>query len=139
MDVEKLLDKYFEGKTTCEEECRLRRFFNSGNVPGHLQIYVPMFACLEQENRKLAREPHPSRVRLMTRHIYRPLIGIAAATLLCIGMAKLLKPGSSVAASYVIIDGKRYTSQDIVQAKAQEALMNVSFTEGELDDWLLID
>ena len=30
-DIETLLNKYFEGETTCEEERRLRRFFAEGN------------------------------------------------------------------------------------------------------------
>ena len=35
-DIETLLNKYFEGETTCEEERRLRRFFAEGLVPEHL-------------------------------------------------------------------------------------------------------
>lgn len=31
-DIETLLNKYFEGETTCEEERRLRRFFAEGLV-----------------------------------------------------------------------------------------------------------
>ena len=38
-DIETLLNKYFEGETTCEEERRLRRFFAEGLVPEHLEVY----------------------------------------------------------------------------------------------------
>ena len=31
-DIETLLNKYFEGETTCEEERRLRRFFAEGGI-----------------------------------------------------------------------------------------------------------
>ena len=41
-DIETLLNKYFEGETTCEEERRLRRFFAEGLVPEHLEVYRPI-------------------------------------------------------------------------------------------------
>ena len=40
-DIETLLNKYFEGATTCEEERRLRRFFAEGLIPEHLEVYRP--------------------------------------------------------------------------------------------------
>lgn len=52
MNIEELLNKYFEGETTCEEERELRRFFTRGIVPEHLQIYRPMFGFLNEENRQ---------------------------------------------------------------------------------------
>lgn len=53
-DIETLLNKYFEGATTCEEERRLRRFFAEGLVPEHLEVYRPMFAFFEAEQKELA-------------------------------------------------------------------------------------
>ena len=53
-DIETLLNKYFEGETTCEEERRLRRFFAEGLVPEHLEVYRPMFAFFEAEQKELA-------------------------------------------------------------------------------------
>ena len=52
-DIETLLNKYFEGETTCEEERRLRRFFAEGLVPEHLEVYRPMFAFFEAEQKEL--------------------------------------------------------------------------------------
>jgi len=52
-DIETLLNKYFEGETTCEEERRLRRFFAEGLVPKHLEVYRPMFAFFEAEQKEL--------------------------------------------------------------------------------------
>ena len=52
MNIEELLNKYFEGETTCEEERELRRFFTRGIIPEHLQMYRPMFAFLHEENRQ---------------------------------------------------------------------------------------
>ena len=52
-DIETLLNKYFEGETTCEEERRLRRFFAEGLVPEHLEVYRPM----KQSRRNLRKSP----------------------------------------------------------------------------------
>ena len=49
MKIEELLEKYFDGQTTCEEERALRRFFASDQVPEHLEVYRPLFACINQE------------------------------------------------------------------------------------------
>ena len=44
-----LLEKYFDGQTTCEEERALRRFFASDQVPEHLEVSRPLIACINQE------------------------------------------------------------------------------------------
>ena len=36
MDIDELLNRYFEGETSSEEERELRAFFTSGNVPDRL-------------------------------------------------------------------------------------------------------
>ncbi|HET8855216.1 MAG TPA: hypothetical protein VFM60_04760 [Salinimicrobium sp.] len=41
--IEDLLEKYFDGETTLEEENMLREYFCSAKVAGHLRNYVPMF------------------------------------------------------------------------------------------------
>ena len=57
MKIDELLDKYFEGETSCEEERELRRFFTEKEVPEHLQTYRPLFAYLNREATSMA-APH---------------------------------------------------------------------------------
>ena len=33
MKIEELIDRYFEGQTSCDEERELRRFFTQENIP----------------------------------------------------------------------------------------------------------
>ena len=54
MKIDELLDKYFEGETSCEEERELRRFFTEEEVPEHLQTYRPLFAYLNREATSMA-------------------------------------------------------------------------------------
>ena len=49
MDIDELLNRYFEGETSSEEERELRAFFTSGNVPDRLAVYTPMFTYLEED------------------------------------------------------------------------------------------
>ena len=84
MKIEELLEKYFDGQTTCEEERALRRFFASDQVPEHLEVYRPLFACIDQEaetfretqKEEAAPATHPAGVRKPTR-LYRNLPGNA--------------------------------------------------------------
>ena len=105
MKTEKLLEKYFDGQTTCEEERALRRFFASDQVPEHLEVYRPLFACIDQEveafretqKEEAAPATHPAGVRKPTRlyRLYYLTTGIAAALLLCIGIAAPATPSST--------------------------------------------
>lgn len=45
--IEQLLEKYFEGETSLEEEEQLRIFFRREKIPGHLQSYTDQFRYLE--------------------------------------------------------------------------------------------
>lgn len=48
-EIEKLLEKYFEGETSLSEEKQLRDFFASGNVPGRLKNMEGYFTFLTAE------------------------------------------------------------------------------------------
>lgn len=42
-DIEKLLERYYEGETTIEEERELKRFFQNEHVPDHLKSHAAQF------------------------------------------------------------------------------------------------
>lgn len=50
--MKQLIDKYFEGKTTLEEEARLRNYFQSEEVDESLKPYQSFFRYLESEKEK---------------------------------------------------------------------------------------
>ena len=47
--IEQLLERYWEGETTLQEEAILRTFFNQENVPAGLMKYKSFFECGLQE------------------------------------------------------------------------------------------
>ncbi len=46
--IEKLLDHYFEGNSSTEDEKLLKDYFSSSNVPQHLKQYQPLFGYFEE-------------------------------------------------------------------------------------------
>ncbi|MBO9611639.1 MAG: HEAT repeat domain-containing protein [Dyadobacter sp.] len=55
LDIEKLLERYYDGETSLDEERALKQFFQSGDVPEHLQSHAAQFGYFAQ-----ARKEQPS-------------------------------------------------------------------------------
>ncbi len=141
MKIDELLNKYFEGETSCEEERELRRFFTEGNtIPEHLQMYRPLFACLDQEAKahqsllpKAGSEKAKPR-RLIPRRLYYTIGSIAAGLLLLLGIANLYQQVAVTPTDYVVINGKRYTDAKIIREQALSAFQDVSMSQEEVLD-----
>ncbi|HEY1054900.1 MAG TPA: HEAT repeat domain-containing protein, partial [Emticicia sp.] len=43
-EIEKLLEKYYEGETTLQEEKHIKEFFSKAEVPTQLQHHIAEFA-----------------------------------------------------------------------------------------------
>lgn len=132
-NVKKLLDKYFEGFTSCEEERQLRKLFTQGHVPEELRIYRPMFICFDEEIENAKPKIKTSiRHRLNTRYIW---IGIAASILIILGAGYngLLRQDTN----YVIINGEKYSDVHMAKQQAKEAFEAVSFSKEEVADELI--
>jgi hypothetical protein len=132
MNIEDLVNKYFEGETTCEEERELRRYFTSEDVPKGLQAYRPIFAYFEEE----AKQNKQSRTEGKNKNIKQRLIyafsGMAAGILLAIGIATLYQQYDTTPSNYVIIDGKKYTDASLVHQQAQAAFRDVSLSKDDV-------
>jgi len=136
MKIEELIDRYFEGQTSCEEERELRRFFTRESVPEHLQVYRPLFTCLEQEVQAFREEKSTAAAKIPSRRrrfIYM-ISGIAAGVLLLIGIAGTKQYLHVTPENYVIIDGKQYTDDNLVREQALAAFRDMRTTEDEVLD-----
>ena len=49
LDIQNLLERYFNGETSLNEEATLRSYFLSSNVAEELEAYKPLFVCYNQE------------------------------------------------------------------------------------------
>lgn len=146
MNMEHLLEKYFEGTTTCAEERQLRDFFLHGDVPEEWADYRPIFVCMQEEidgRRAAAADPVCEARSAGGRH---KLSRFRRLALWSTGMAAALAVGfllgrsgwmtSAEAENYVVINGVYSDDERLVREKAMEALENVSFDEEELRDML---
>ena len=138
-DIETLLNKYFE------EERRLRRFFAEGLVPEHLEVYRPMFAFFEAEQKELAEisgkgnaaempelAPFEKKTKTVRQYLTYSLSAAAAAILLLVGISGIYRHLSPAPANYVIIDGKEYTDVHLIREQAMVAFRDVSLSEEEV-------
>jgi hypothetical protein len=48
-EIQEMLDRYWEGETTLEEERSIKAYFNAGSVDQRLQQVAPMFQALREE------------------------------------------------------------------------------------------
>lgn len=126
MNIEELLNKYFEGETSCEEERKLRRFFTQGRVPEHLQAYRPMFTFFEEESKR------PKTHAPLRRRLLYAFSGIAAGVLIALAIDGLNRHFGAEPENYVIIDGKCYTDARLIHEQAREAFDDVRFSEDEV-------
>lgn len=140
MNIDELLNRYFEGETSAAEEQQLRRFFASNDVPEHLSAYKPMFAYFDEEiaaAKDMAQEvwkeiapeaPAEKRLLLRRKAVLYILSAVAACVLAVVGIGQLLNPTDPRFCSdnYVVINGRCYTDIHKVRSMAFDALQEVA-------------
>lgn len=134
MNIDELLNKYFEGETSCEEEHQLRTFFASENIPRRLLPYRAIFGYFSQE---IARQkPVKSRLPFSRNLLLYAMSGVAACVLLLVAWSLFgpTKHPCMCEGSYVIVDGKCYTDAHMAQFYARAALDEVSTSTEEVFD-----
>lgn len=145
MNIETLIERYFDGQTSCEEERLLRQYFNSDNVAQHLKMYRPLFAYIQKEidahngaetHREDETKTENSRVvakQLSYRNRFLfALCGVAAGLLLIISIKSYEHSLPATTGNFVIIDGKKYTDENMVREQALAAFRSMQTTEEEV-------
>lgn len=95
-EINQLIEKYFEGETTLQEEQSLKNYFNSADVDERLVEYQPMFQFFTNQQQLILDKQFETELMDMIangqnrRSILRPLnswvIRIAAAVVLALGV-----------------------------------------------------
>jgi len=80
-NIEKILEKYLEAKTTIAEEKELRNYFSSSNVPAHLEQYKHLFQYFTIAKNETSSKSVPLKPRKKS---YKWLT-VAASLILAIG------------------------------------------------------
>lgn len=140
-DISQLVERFFDGETTLDEERRLYRFFASGDVPGELAAYTEMFrdlgaadeecggdSVLENIVGERERRPLFARLDLRLSKARRIVACAAAAVLLAFGLFLVSdlrerdRLASLYGGSYMIVDGKRIDDLKRIRPQIEHAL-----------------
>ena len=92
-EIEKLLDKYFAGKTSVQDENELKKYFHQNDIPDKLKIYKELFnfydneKILEINNRQFDERvvENIRKQRQSNKSFYYRIIAVAATLLLVFG------------------------------------------------------
>lgn len=113
--VDFILEKYFEGETSVEEEQRLKTYFNSGEVLDSHKEYGPLFNYYSKAQTEVL-EKSISLHKAKTLHILRrTMIGIAAGLAILLGSVFVMD-------TYRDQQGANEVALSIEEAEAEEAL-----------------
>lgn len=131
-----LIERYFDGTTTASEERELARYFRQAgdNIPDE---WVPIRAMMAyaDEERAAVDAPDTTGVRTARTAVMRRrrLIPAVAALLAaaCVAGVLLLTGTHGGSDGYAVIDGKVYTSRQVVEREAVEALRMVSADDSD--------
>jgi hypothetical protein len=127
-DIEGLLERFFEGKTSNAEEKELYVFFNRKDVPEHLSSYKPLFGYFESG---LAEEVHRSETGSSKKPVTvrRRLLSMAisaAAVLLLLLIYPLFINRSADSdpfeGSYIVRNGVRIDNLDEIRPELELTL-----------------
>lgn len=127
-DIDNILNKYFEGETSLDEEKLLRQYFNSNEVDEEHLMYAPIFQYFAEEKQETVTISKPKKKDKLT--LWTAIAACAAILLIVI---LTIRPISYFEdGSYVYIDGKKYNDIEEVNIQALNALMIIE-DEGDED------
>lgn len=120
-DIDNILEKYFDGESSVEEEQSLIHYFQSESVSEEHVKYVPIFQHFAKE-----KEVNKSVKRTETFKLTRLYLAIAscAALLLGIVMYMQLAPSNDMK-SIVYVDGKRIHNKEIFKAEVLNTIISI--------------
>ncbi|MBK8492381.1 MAG: hypothetical protein IPL49_16215 [Saprospirales bacterium] len=125
-DIQKLLDKYFEGETSLEEEASLKRYFQGKDVDPSFRAFQPLFQFLESEREASLSPSFETRIltqiqaenRLRMRRITIYIARVAAIAVMIIGIVVLF-PKQPHMNDSIAINWAQYEPQTDEEAMAE--------------------
>ena len=131
-NIDHILEKYFEGETSLDEEKLLRQYFQSNRVEAKHLIYAPIFGYMAQENTRLTALPSADRPTKPRRLALWASAAACAAMLL--GALYFVVPQADTSnISYVYVDGKKQKDAEQINAQALYSLMAIEEDDADND------
>jgi len=142
-DIQHLIDKYFDGESSAEEEKILRRYFTQEDLPEELKVYASLFRFLDDEATALAilneirsEEKRPARRRLLSLRNLRTIAAVAATLLIAVLLLTRPDRKPALTGSYVWVDGKQITDPATVRKYAEASFGKIQPESDIIEDQL---
>ncbi|MDR0824258.1 MAG: hypothetical protein LBN74_04140 [Prevotella sp.] len=122
-NIDKLLEKYFEGETTLKEESILRSYFRQTDIEERYKLYAPMFNFFAEE-----RNGNENATEKKRKKIPLYVWAAIAASLLLVVCLKSFYHTSVIEGekTLVYIDGKEITDSRTINLEALNSIQNIS-------------
>ena len=140
--IEELVDLFFEGQTTNEEERELYTFFLNEDIPEHLLPYRQVFAFFEtgikEEFNHQTEEPENSQLTHKKRITIWASVAASLLLLISFGIYHFTreKEFNPYEGSYIIRNGVKITDPKIVIPEIEKTLYMVQQQEKKQDELL---
>ncbi|NLX66407.1 MAG: hypothetical protein GXZ19_06495 [Bacteroidales bacterium] len=142
-DIQHLIDKYFDGESSAEEEKILRRSFTQEDLPEELKVYASLFHFLDDEATALAilneirsEEKRPARRSLLSLRNLRTIAAVAATLLIAVLLLTRPDRKPALTGSYVWVDGKQITDPATVRKYAEASFGKIQPESDIIEDQL---
>ncbi len=120
--IESLLDSYFEGETSLDQEKTLRDYFSSANVAPHLMAYQGLFVGLKNAQKEVSkREISLPQASTNSRRWW---LSIAASVVILLGVVGLQFSGNQMTSE------EQQALAEFNKTKETLLLMSKSFNKG---------
>lgn len=117
-DIDKLLDRYFEGETSLQEESILRQYFCRLDIEERHKIHTALFHFFSEERKEVTIREKKKKIPL-----HRWWAGIAAGLFLIVCIKLLYNDTEK---TLVYIDGKKITDEQIINIQALNSIESIS-------------
>ena len=123
--ADELIEKYYEGKTSCREEGMLREFLLQSNLPDVYDAEKAIFGYFRPEKSMQKKS-------FKLKPLYRSIAAAAAIALVVISVYKF-NPSTK---NYAYVDGKKITNMERVKSLANSSLTDVSSENNVVEEQL---
>lgn len=120
-DIDKIIEKYFDGETSLSEEKMLRNYFMQAHIEERHKVYAPMFNFFSEERQEAPLQKAKKKYPLYT------WAAIAASIVLIAVIKFTYTPADTVSSqSLVYINGKAISDISTINDQALISIKNVS-------------
>lgn len=139
-DIDRILERYFEGESTLEEEQILRNYFGQPEIEERHKIYAPIFQFFITESSENSESDTKETIGKKKKFNIKPWISIAASIAIIVGLFMIftLRIDNSANKSIVYINGNKTTDINIINDEALNSIENItdmdeSIVESQID------